>query len=815
MADGEVKIDTTLDTDGINEGLKDLKVKLNNLGVEIEKDTNKEKDFNKELDDTADATNKAGNEIDKTKKKHKSFGDILKGVKEKINGTTIAGVAAVAAIKKTVDALNDCAAAYRVQQNAEQALQVAAKNNPYLNDESVYNLRNFASELQSLSEIGDEVSLQVMSQLAATGRNEEQIMQIMSAAADMAAVTGQDLASAAQQLNATLNGNAGLLGRQIGAINNLTKEELENGRAVELVAQKYKGVAAATADVEVQLSNSWGDFKENIGRGWQNVTQPVKQFFLDVLNNINEATAKTNEIKDASGKRNDGTATAADTKILLTDAQKQVENTQKEINSTIELLNDEEKLAEKIREARGYLSKATFQKALTDLQKRYEEEIQTVNQLTDEYNALSESEKKAADAAAAQATAEERAAAARKRDEAATEWINANTKALQEQIKVMQLKASVEGENVKADEMYNAYLQSYIDLITKSNGLVSENNQVAKNRLATLQEWAQKAKDAATAEERLAATQKAGEAALQAADSLGYDSKYDEYKTREEELLQMKKDLNAAEIEDADAKRKAIEKIDEELVKNRRNLWNNIASEINGYSQQVGQIINDAAQMALETENNKMKAELANLEIKYRKGELGEEEYQKKVSEAKKKGAEMQYKIEMAQWASNILTATANTAVGVTQALAQGGVAGIITGALVGAAGAVQLASIMAAKPIKHFAAGGVVGGMNGASMGADNTTIAARTGEMIMNANQQRALWDILNGSGNAAGAGGVNLTINNNAANLVNVQPQITRGQIELMIDARVNDGLKSGRFNSGLNAANAGMSGDFYGI
>ena len=150
---------------------------------------------------------------------------------------------------------------------------------------------------------------------------------------------------------------------------------------------------------------------------------------------------------------------------------------------------------------------------------------------------------------------------------------------------------------------------------------------------------------------------------------MGYNSKYDEYKAREEELLQMKKDINAAEIEDADEKRKAIENIDEELVKNRRNLWNNIASEVNGYSQQVGQIINDAAQMALETENNKMRAELANLEIKYRKGELGEEEYQKKVAEAKKKGAEMQYKIEMAQWASNILAATANTAVGVTQAL--------------------------------------------------------------------------------------------------------------------------------------------------
>ena len=138
-----------------------------------------------------------------------------------------------------------------------------------------------------------------------------------------------------------------------------------------------------------------------------------------------------------------------------------------------------------------------------------------------------------------------------------------------------------------------------------------------------------------------------------------------------------------------------------------------------------------------------MRAELANLEIKYRKGELGEEEYQKKVAEAKKKGAKIQYQIEMAQWASNILAATANTAVGVTQALAQGGFpAGIIMGALVGAAGAVQLASIMAAKPIKHFAAGGFVGGMNGATTGGDNTTIAARNGELMVNATQQARIW-------------------------------------------------------------------------
>ena len=785
MADGEVKIDTKLDTSGLDKGLKDMKNKLDG----------------------------AGKTLDAGAKKGKGFADNLKGISSGAvaSAGAVAGVAV--AVKKTVDALNDCEAAYKVQLKAEIALQTAAKNNPYLNDESVYNLRKFASELQSMSNIGDEQSLQVMAQLAAMGRTEEQIQAIMKAAADMSAVTGNSIENIAVQLNKTYSGLAGELGEANSAIRGLSKEELEAGKAIDIIAKQYNGQAAAMADNTVQLSNAWGDFKENIGRGWSKVTQPVKQFFLDVLNDINEATAKTNDLSDAAKNRGSSLSTAAQTKLLLDEQTKRLSELQKmsALNDKIRAdssafmkLSDQEQ-----RRFTEFMAK-TSTEVIRDEMSRLTDEVRT---LTIEYGKLSTAEKKAADAAAAQASAEEKAAALKKRDDEAVTYINANTKALQEQIKAMQLKASVTGEEIDAGEMYNAYMHSYIDLITKSNGLVTENNQAAKERLATLQEWAQKAKDAATEEERLAAAQKAGEAALQAAESLGYNSKFDEYKAREEELLQMKKDINAAEIEDAAKKQKAIENIDEELVKNRRNLWNNIASEVNGYSQQVGQIINDAAQMALETENNKMRAELANLEIKYRKGELGEEEYQKKVAEAKKKGAKIQYQIEMAQWASNILAATANTAVGVTQALAQGGVAGIITGALVGAAGAVQLASIMAAKPIKHFAGGGFVGGMNGASMGADNTTIAARGGELMVNAAQQRELWDVLNG--NAGGFGNVNLVVNNSASNIVNASAKIDKNKIELMIDARVNDGLRNGRFNAGLNAASASMSGEFYGI
>lgn len=813
MADGEVKIDTKLDNSGLDKGLKDMKNKLD----------------------------EAGKTIDAGAKKGKGFANNLKAISTGAVAAagTVAGV--TVAVKKTVDALNDCAAAYRIQQNAEEALQVAAKNNPYLDDESVYNLRNFASELQSLSEIGDEVSLQVMSQLAATGRNEEQIMSIMSAAADMAAVTGQDLASAAQQLNATLNGNAGLLGRQIGAINNLTQEELTNGKAIELVAKQYKGVAAATADVEVQISNAWGDLKENIGRGWQNVTQPVKQFFLDVLNNINEATAKTNALKDAKGNDTTGTATSADTKLLLEDAQNRLTQLQKinknyvkETTETVKTLEELQaewdakygKMNERMRRGIGAPARPTstgttnkkgrayLDAAAKENQKEIARLEKEIERLTNQYTELKDAEDKAAEAAKAAAEAADAKAAAQKRDDDAITYINANTKALQEQIKALELKAAVEGKNVNAGEMYNAYLQSYIELITKSNGLVTENNQAAKNRLATLQEWAKKAADAATEEERLAAAQKAqteAEKLLEEIKGTTGNTYIDEYKKRNDELTKLSEDLKNNEVLDEQQKTDAMLAIDEAYAQNKKNLWANIAADINGYTEQTADIAQKFGDLMLKNVQTETDLELAKLDEKYEKGEMSEEQYYEKQKAIKRKAAQEEYKIQMFQWTASILAATANIAEGVSKAIAQGGTAGLITGALVGAAGAVQIASIIASKPVPpQFYAGGIIGGANGATYGSDNTYIHARTGEMVLNAHQQRSLWDMINGQDSRQQAG-LNLTVNNTQANRVDADVREQDGEVFIdILDKHINKGFTDGTYDAGLAAMNTRQEG-----
>ena len=63
---------------------------------------------------------------------------------------------------------------------------------------------------------------------------------------------------------------------------------------------------------------------------------------------------------------------------------------------------------------------------------------------------------------------------------------------------------------------------------------------------------------------------------------------------------------------------------------------------------------------------------------------------------------------------------------------------------------AAVLSAVAQAKALAQqtYETGGVIGGYHGASMGHDNTAISARRGEMVINADQQKRLFDIANGS-------------------------------------------------------------------
>lgn len=108
-------------------------------------------------------------------------------------------------------------------------------------------------------------------------------------------------------------------------------------------------------------------------------------------------------------------------------------------------------------------------------------------------------------------------------------------------------------------------------------------------------------------------------------------------------------------------------------------------------------------------------------------------------------------------------------------------------------------------KNMPHFANGGVVG----ASMGPDNTMASVRKGEMVINAQQQRQLWNTANGRG-----GGQSVQINNkiiNQAPGVEVETRQGSGPTDQEIFIRrVNSVIGSGRADKQLSSSTSRQKG-----
>jgi phage-related protein len=201
--------------------------------------------------------------------------------------------------KNISQAINECTEAYKGQIIAERALDTAIQNNPFISGESSKALKQFASDMQRVSNYGDEELIPMMTNLVSLGRTESEVMQIMSVAMDMSAGMGISLDSAITQLNATLNGNIGRLGQQNAELKDLSAEQLRSGKAIEILGEKFKGLAGATADTSKQLANIKGDFKEALGQFTLPSSDLWNKFWAGFYEKGIEAINKINAFMDS------------------------------------------------------------------------------------------------------------------------------------------------------------------------------------------------------------------------------------------------------------------------------------------------------------------------------------------------------------------------------------------------------------------------------------------------------------------------------------------------------------------------------------
>lgn len=173
--------------------------------------------------------------------------------------------AILTALKKLGDGCAQCFNSFWEAERKYKQLQIA------LGDKSAYNqavstIKNLSK--QTLSSKSDIESM--VSELAALGKNSEEIDKISSAAVYLSNVTGKDLNSSMTTLLNTYNGTTTQLKKLGIDVSGLTKEELAQGAAVDTVISKLKVYSEQLAEIDTlqhinNIKNSWGDIKQAIG----------------------------------------------------------------------------------------------------------------------------------------------------------------------------------------------------------------------------------------------------------------------------------------------------------------------------------------------------------------------------------------------------------------------------------------------------------------------------------------------------------------------------------------------------------------------
>jgi hypothetical protein len=556
-------------------------------------------------------------------------------------------------------------------------------------EESSKDLQDFEAEMQSLTKISGDTIMSMISLTLAMGANSEQSKQIVRAAADMSQALGIDFETAVRSLSGTLNGQIGLMGKQVGELKNLTEEQLRAGDAIDLVAKKFEGAASAAtktfSGAMVQTNNIIGDTKKQLGFI---VTQsPV------VIAGINAIGKVFANLGNVIGQNSDSIRSFAE-EVLLKTLTIAVEVAIEGAVLLARAFNVIPNATDGIIIAIQATSEAFFNFSASIVE-------QTVK-IQDFFGISSDGAKQLAqelrDLANEQAAIGEQAAIA----------IDERSASEQHLVETLR-KVKTDSINIINEEVNAAR-------IAKDNVKFVNQERIADEQNASRQMI--EARKVAMAELQMLNA----EADLMAEEKRIMTTEIDRQRSEEE----------TARLQEIELQRLQI-KYDAEEAKI--------------------QLMEDSAQRELELQKLKAKQqiELDKLEIKQAQDKARQKQaiedsmitatqnfIQAGTMLTKKGSAENQ----ALQYASAII----NTYAAANKALASAPPP--FNAVLAASTIAIGLANVAQIKR-QSFATGGVVGGFSGATIGGDNTTANVRTGEMVLNAREQKQLFDIAAGNG------------------------------------------------------------------
>lgn len=168
--------------------------------------------------------------------------------------------------------------------------------------EAVNGISAMSNALQELTGIDNEKIEEISITLLNMNVPVDQLEDGVTAAINLSEALGIELNQAAEQIGRTMGGTTGRLSQMIPELKGLTKEQLKNGAAIDLVNKKYAGFSEAlqnTTGVALKrISANFADLKKAIG---ESITQaPVFTAAMQTINNmLKDGIEWINENKEA------------------------------------------------------------------------------------------------------------------------------------------------------------------------------------------------------------------------------------------------------------------------------------------------------------------------------------------------------------------------------------------------------------------------------------------------------------------------------------------------------------------------------------
>lgn len=224
-----------------------------------------------------------GKAMQSAQKDLKSIGNSVKNVSNIIKGFAVVKVA-----QKVAQFANAGKSAFVAQNQALTKFNTAVQKSNL----SLTKLNNLKKELSHGNFIDDDSLNNAMALGVQMGLTNEQLEEVMKTATDLSSAGLMPLDQAVKKLGQSYTGELGELKQIAPELSNLTKEQLKNGEAVEILRSKYDGFATAMSNSfsgrDTQWTNSMSDFQSALGSIPKSLEFLAKGELLEPLNKITE-----------------------------------------------------------------------------------------------------------------------------------------------------------------------------------------------------------------------------------------------------------------------------------------------------------------------------------------------------------------------------------------------------------------------------------------------------------------------------------------------------------------------------------------------